>query len=96
MEMHESRLTITVQEAARLLGISRGLAYAMTKTGELPVIRFGRRLLVPRRALERMLEECGGKVNSAQKNEKGGLKWSRVKEGGNHRVAKDTKRRTLQ
>lgn len=58
MKVDESRLTITVEEAARLLGISRGLAYQMARLGKLPTIRFGRRLLVPRRALDRLLEQC--------------------------------------
>jgi excisionase family DNA binding protein len=44
-------LTISVEDAARLLGISRGLAYEAARRGELPVIRLGRRLLVPRSQL---------------------------------------------
>jgi excisionase family DNA binding protein len=44
-------LTISVEDAARLLGISRGLAYEAARRGELPVIRLGRRLLVPRQRL---------------------------------------------
>jgi excisionase family DNA binding protein len=53
------RLTLTVEEAAHLLGISRGLAYEMARRGKLPVVRFGRRLLIPRRALGRMLDQPG-------------------------------------
>ncbi len=49
-------LVLTVEEAAGMLRISRGLAYEMVRTGRLPSIRLGRRLLVPRSALERMLE----------------------------------------
>lgn len=55
--MHEERLTLTVEETARILGIGRQLAYDRIKTGEIPVIKVGRRLLVPRRALEKLLEE---------------------------------------
>jgi len=51
------RLTLTVEEAARLLGISRGLAYEMARCGKLPVVRLGRRLLVSKAALERMLNQ---------------------------------------
>jgi excisionase family DNA binding protein len=51
------RLTLTVGEAARLLGISRGLAYEMARCGKLPVIRLGRRLLVSKAGLERMLNQ---------------------------------------
>ena len=50
-----SRLTLTVPEAARLLGISRNLAYEAVRRGEIPCIRIGRRFLVPRVALERLL-----------------------------------------
>ena len=49
------RLTLTVNEAAHLLGISRGLAYELARCGRLPVIRLGRRILIPRVALEKML-----------------------------------------
>jgi excisionase family DNA binding protein len=50
------RLTCTVPEAASLLGISPGLAYELARRGELPTIRFGRRIVVPRAALERLVE----------------------------------------
>jgi len=53
----EKRLTVTVEEAARLLGISRGLAYEMVRVGRLPAIRFGKRLVVPRHAIEKLLQE---------------------------------------
>jgi len=55
----EQRLTLTVTAAAKALGIGRGLAYSMIREGKLPAIRFGRRLLVPRQALERMLADPG-------------------------------------
>ena len=51
------RLTLSVEEAAHLLGISRGLAYELVRSGQLPVVRLGRRLLVPKVALERMLAQ---------------------------------------
>jgi len=43
----DERPTITVEEAARFLGISRSSAYAAAKAGELPTASFGRRLVVP-------------------------------------------------
>ena len=52
-------LTISVEDAAVLLGISRGLAYEAARRGELPTIRLGRRLLVPR---ARLLELVGASV----------------------------------
>ena len=42
-----SRSTITVEEAASLLGIGRSAAYDAARRGQLPTRRLGRRLLVP-------------------------------------------------
>jgi len=53
-------LTLTVEDAAKLLGISRGSAYAAARRGELPVLRVGRRLLVPR---ARLLELLGASAD---------------------------------
>jgi excisionase family DNA binding protein len=53
----EERLTYTVPEAGKLLGIGRRLAYEQAASGQLPIIRIGRRILVPRVALERMLAQ---------------------------------------
>ena len=54
---NQERLCLSVPEAAKILGISRGLAYELARSGRLPALRFGRRLLIPRAALERMLNE---------------------------------------
>jgi excisionase family DNA binding protein len=47
----DDRLVFTVAEAGELLGISRAFAYELVARGELPVIRLGRRRLVPKIAL---------------------------------------------
>ena len=52
----DGRLVLSVTEAAGMLGISRGLAYELVARGELPSLRLGRRIVVPRRALEALLE----------------------------------------
>ena len=49
------RLTYTVDEAAAVLGISRNSAYEAARRGEIPTIRVGRRILVPRSLLEELL-----------------------------------------
>jgi excisionase family DNA binding protein len=49
-------LTLTVEQAGRLLGISRGLAYQGVRDGSIPSISIGRRRLVPR---ARLLELVG-------------------------------------
>jgi excisionase family DNA binding protein len=50
-------LTLSVEEAGRLLGIGRGLAYEAARSGQIPTIRLGRRLLVPRGRLLELLGE---------------------------------------
>lgn len=50
-EKPSRRLTASVEEAAELLAISRGHAYALVSRGEIPRLRLGRRVLVPLVAL---------------------------------------------
>jgi excisionase family DNA binding protein len=67
------RLTLTVEEAAELLGVSRGLAYEAARRGDLPVIRLGRRLLVPTaRLLELVGAENGPPREEAIRSEETG------------------------
>ena len=53
----DGRLTYTLTEAAQQLGISSTTAYEAARRGELPVRVIGRRMLVPRAALLRLLDE---------------------------------------
>jgi excisionase family DNA binding protein len=46
---------LTVEQAGRLLGLGRTASYDAVRRGELPVLRFGRRLVVPTNAILRML-----------------------------------------
>jgi len=41
------RGTVTVEESAKVLGISRGKAFESVRNGDLPVLRLGHRYLVP-------------------------------------------------
>lgn len=50
------RLTLSVEEAAVVLGISRAFAYELIARDELPHLRLGRRVMISRRALERFIE----------------------------------------
>ena len=47
--------TVSVEDAAGILGISRAAAYVYAKDGKLPVIRLGSRVLVPKAALDKLL-----------------------------------------
>jgi excisionase family DNA binding protein len=51
----EHSLTLTVDEAATLLGVSRSTAYDLVATDELPTVRLRRRILVPAAALADLL-----------------------------------------
>ena len=67
MKTTEQPLTLSVPEAARkYLGIrSTGAAYAAAHRGEIPVIRVGKLMRVPVRAMERMLDAAGTEPPSA-------------------------------
>ncbi|MFN2504603.1 MAG: helix-turn-helix domain-containing protein [Acidimicrobiales bacterium] len=54
--LEHDRLTVSVEEAAALLGISRALAYELVRRGDLPCLRLGRRVAIPRKALENFIE----------------------------------------
>ena len=55
--MAEERLTLSVPEAAKILGIGRNLCYDLVRRGEIPVLRCGHRLVIPRAALEKLLAD---------------------------------------
>lgn len=48
---------LRVEEVARLLGIGRSKAYELVATGDLPALRIGRLIRVPRHALDRWIAE---------------------------------------
>lgn len=57
------RLTMSVSEAAEMLGISRALAYTLVRNEQLPSLRLGRRVVVPRAALEHFVESQGAVID---------------------------------
>jgi excisionase family DNA binding protein len=59
--MDDEKLVYTIEQAAEKLSLSRATAYQLAREGRLPVIRISdRRLIVPKRALEKMLEAGQG------------------------------------
>ena len=55
--MSEQPKTISVPEAGRkYFGLGKNASYEAAARGDMPVLRFGKRLRVPVAALERMLE----------------------------------------
>ena len=50
------RMTVPVwPDARQMLGLGRNATYDAVARGEIPVLRIGRRILVPRKALERLV-----------------------------------------
>jgi excisionase family DNA binding protein len=52
----DEKIVLSVEEVRRILGLSRGLTYEAIHNGEIPSIRIGHRILIPKVALERKLE----------------------------------------
>lgn len=53
-------LVLTPIETAKLLRIGRGTVYEQIRLGVIPSIRMGRRILIPKAALGKMLEGAKG------------------------------------
>ena len=52
------KMTLTVEEMAKRLGISRSVAYQLVRERDFPVIRVSeRRLIIPIKSLEKWLED---------------------------------------
>ena len=64
MEKRTKKKTLTVPEAAEILGIGRSSAYEAARRGEIPTIRIGKLLLVPTAQLDRMLAGGAGNVTT--------------------------------
>jgi excisionase family DNA binding protein len=66
------KLTMTVKEMGIRLGISTGKAYELAQSEGFPVIRIGRRMVVPTEGLMRWISEESGKRSEASyfKNER--------------------------
>jgi excisionase family DNA binding protein len=63
MDRTNTDATLTVDEAHVLIGvrkISRGSLYAAVNRGEVPHLRLGNRILIPRHAFEKWLEAGTG------------------------------------
>jgi hypothetical protein len=59
-EQSSERLTVSVSEAARLLGTDRGTAYGCVRTGQIPSIKLAEESSSQTRALEVLLDRASG------------------------------------
>ena len=61
VEAHDKRLVYEVPEAGEMLGLTRNASYEAAKRGDIPTIRIGKLIRVPKAAFHRMLERAGVK-----------------------------------
>ncbi len=54
VNLPDTPLLVAVPDAARLLGIGTTLAWDLVRSGDIPSVKLGRRVLVPRAALEHL------------------------------------------
>ena len=54
----EDKLVFSVTEMAELLGIGRSKAYELVRSGTIPSLRLGKRIVIPARTLSRFLDGC--------------------------------------
>jgi excisionase family DNA binding protein len=57
----DERLVYGVPEAGRMLGLTRNASYEASKRGDIPTIRIGKLIRVPKAAFHKMLEQAGAK-----------------------------------
>ena len=62
--MNEQKLTLTVDEIATELGVCRPVAYELVHRNDFPVVHVGRRLIIPRAAFVRWLDEQAGQARA--------------------------------
>ena len=49
-------LMLSVEKTGKLMGVSRQIAYKLSRRADFPTLRIGRRVLVPRKQLEEWIE----------------------------------------
>ncbi|MCW1990950.1 UNVERIFIED_ORG: excisionase family DNA binding protein [Bradyrhizobium japonicum] len=57
----DKRLVYEVPEAGALLGLGRNASYEAAKRGDIPTIRIGKLIRVPKAAFDQMLARVGAK-----------------------------------
>ena len=77
-------VVLTVEEVAEVLRIGRTSAYEAVRRGEIPTVKIGRRVIVPRAALERLLAstlEGGEQARATVANGSGAVVGAERREG---------------
>lgn len=53
----EEKITFNIQEAAEIMGISKSLAYRLASNGEIPCMKLGNRILIPKARLYEFIQK---------------------------------------
>ena len=61
---NDERLVLTPEEVGPILNMGRSAVYEAIRRGDIPTIRIGRRWLIPKAALDRMLAEAGSEARA--------------------------------
>lgn len=67
MNETDTRLTLTVEEAAKLLGVSRIKGYELAHSEGFPAMRLGRKLLIPRDRFLAWIDQQAGTAASSRR-----------------------------
>jgi excisionase family DNA binding protein len=59
---HDLPMVFSVEQAATRLGISRAFAYQLVARGELRALRLGRRIVIPRFAIDELLARASDSI----------------------------------
>lgn len=59
---NDEKLVLNVKEVSLLLGLAKNSIYSGILAGEIPHVKVGKRILIPRAALEKLLAEAGNKT----------------------------------
>ncbi len=65
MQNEIESVVLSVSQCAKILQISRGSAYQGVLQGSIPHIKIGRRILIPKRALEKLLDSNGERADKS-------------------------------
>ena len=65
LDKTDTRLTLTVEEAAKLLGVSRIKGYELAHSEGFPAMRLGRKLLIPRDRFLAWIDQQAGTAASS-------------------------------
>ena len=66
--MSRERQTYTVDEAAEIIGIGRSSTYEAIQRGQIPALRFGRRVVIPKAAFDELLRNTNSETAPADEN----------------------------